>query len=180
MRLLALVVSAAMLALVGGVTAGTATAVPPGQAGQQNTVQVNGHGPNGVVFNGQFTAASARPDATAPKGAAVVGQLTGTLKSPGQGQQNAQTVDQQVAMPLADIQQATCEVLTLVLGPLHLELLGLIVDLNQVVLHITADPQGGLLGSLLCSLAGGVPGLPGTLDTIIGLLNQILAALGGL
>jgi hypothetical protein len=83
-------------------------------------------------------------------------------------------------MPVAEIQQATCEVLTLVLGPLHLELLGLIVDLNQVVLEITADPSGGILGSLLCSLAGGVPGLPGTLDQIVALLNQILALLAGL
>jgi hypothetical protein len=66
-----------------------------------------------------------------------------------------------------------------VLGPLHLNLLGLEVDLNQVVLNITANPQGGLLGSLLCSLAGqGGAGAP--LNTIIDLLGQILAALGGL
>jgi hypothetical protein len=42
--------------------------------------------------------------------------------------------------------------LDLVLGPLHVDLLGLIVDLNQVHLQITADPNGGILGSLLCSL----------------------------
>ena len=34
----------------------------------------------------------------------------------------------------------------------NLDLLGLIVDLNQVHLQITADPNGGILGSLLCSL----------------------------
>jgi hypothetical protein len=45
-----------------------------------------------------------------------------------------------------------CQVLDLVLGPLHLNLLGLIVDLNQIHLQITADPNGGILGSLLCSL----------------------------
>jgi len=45
-----------------------------------------------------------------------------------------------------------CNILDLVLGPLHLDLLGLIVDLNQVHLQITADPNGGILGSLLCSL----------------------------
>jgi hypothetical protein len=38
------------------------------------------------------------------------------------------------------------------LGPLHVDLLGLIVDLNQVHLQITADPNGGILGSVLCSL----------------------------
>ena len=45
-----------------------------------------------------------------------------------------------------------CSVVDLILGPLHLDLLGLIVDLNQVHLQITADPNGGILGSVLCSL----------------------------
>jgi hypothetical protein len=47
-----------------------------------------------------------------------------------------------------------CSIVDLLLGPLHLDLLGLIVDLNQVHLQITADPNGGILGSLLCSIAG--------------------------
>ena len=47
---------------------------------------------------------------------------------------------------------ASCQVLDLILGPLHLNLLGLIVDLNKVHLSITADPNGGVLGSLFCSL----------------------------
>ena len=50
-------------------------------------------------------------------------------------------------------QQRICQVLNLQLGPLHLNLLGLIVDLNQVNLNITADSNGGLLGSLFCSIA---------------------------
>jgi hypothetical protein len=49
---------------------------------------------------------------------------------------------------------AICTVLDLTVGPLHLDLLGLIVDLNRLHLTITADSNGGLLGSLLCSLAG--------------------------
>jgi hypothetical protein len=53
-----------------------------------------------------------------------------------------------------------CQVLDLVLGPLHLNLLGLIVDLNQVHLQITADPNGGILGSLLCSLTNPPPPIP--------------------
>jgi hypothetical protein len=48
-----------------------------------------------------------------------------------------------------------CNVLDLTLGPLHLELLGLIADLSRVHLSITADSNGGILGSLFCSLAGG-------------------------
>jgi hypothetical protein len=50
-------------------------------------------------------------------------------------------------------QTGTCSVLDLVLGPLHLDLLGLVIDLNRVHLTITADPTGGLLGSLFCGLA---------------------------
>jgi len=51
--------------------------------------------------------------------------------------------------------QRICDVLTLNLGPLHLEILGLVIDLSRVVLTIKADSNGGLLGSLLCGLAGG-------------------------
>jgi hypothetical protein len=51
------------------------------------------------------------------------------------------------------IRQATdeCPVLHLILGPLHLELLGLIVDLNKIVLDLTAIP-GTLLGNIFCQL----------------------------
>jgi hypothetical protein len=48
---------------------------------------------------------------------------------------------------------ATCPVLDLVLGPLHLNLLGLVVDLNQVHLTVTATQGGGILGNLFCSLS---------------------------
>jgi hypothetical protein len=59
------------------------------------------------------------------------------------------------AVPLRQGQASApgpCQVVDLVLGPLHLDLLGLIVDLNQIHLQITADPNGGILGSLLCSI----------------------------
>lgn len=63
-----------------------------------------------------------------------------------------------VSAPFTSQQQtatgAVCPILNLLLGPLHLDLLGLIVDLNQVHLTLTADPNGGVLGSLFCSLAG--------------------------
>ena len=48
---------------------------------------------------------------------------------------------------------ATCPVLDLILGPLHLDLLGLVVDLNKVHLTVTATQGGGLLGNLFCSLS---------------------------
>jgi hypothetical protein len=49
--------------------------------------------------------------------------------------------------------QATeCDVLHLLLGPLHLDLLGLIVDLNKIELDIKAIP-GTTLGDLFCQLS---------------------------
>jgi hypothetical protein len=80
--------------------------------------------------------------------------------------------------------QATCEVLHLVLGPITLNLLGLHLfigaeDGGPIVVDLTADAAGGLLGSLLCSLAGGVPlGDLGNLIQFLQLLNQLLGLLG--
>jgi hypothetical protein len=55
---------------------------------------------------------------------------------------------------------ATCPVLDLVLGPLHLDLLGLVVDLNQVHLTVTATQGGGILGNLFCSLSTATATVP--------------------
>jgi hypothetical protein len=63
-----------------------------------------------------------------------------------------------------------CPVLDLVLGPLNLDLLGLIVSLNRVQLDISANPVG-TLGTLFCQLAGTtttavtVPGTTGAVTT---------------
>jgi hypothetical protein len=51
--------------------------------------------------------------------------------------------------------QTICPILDLTLGPLDLNLLGLMVHLDKVHLTITADSQGGLLGRLFCSIANG-------------------------
>jgi hypothetical protein len=53
----------------------------------------------------------------------------------------------------APLPAGTCTILDLVLGPLHLDLLGLVVDLNRVHLTITGNPAGGVLGRLLCGVA---------------------------
>jgi hypothetical protein len=73
--------------------------------------------------------------------------------------------------------QASCEILHLELGPLDLNLLGLVVHLDRIVLDITAQPgPGNLLGNLLCAVANLLNG-GGALSAIVNLLNQILAAL---
>jgi hypothetical protein len=79
---------------------------------------------------------------------------------------------------LAQAQPRSCQVLKLVLGPLHLDLLGLVVDLygkthtSPVVVTITAQPSKGLLGQLLCGLAGG-----GGVSDLAG-LQSLLSSLG--
>ena len=63
-------------------------------------------------------------------------------------------------------QQEECAVLHLVLGPVHLDLLGLVVDLNKIVLDLTAIP-GTLLGNIFCQLTTPPPPppAPATLPT---------------
>ncbi len=73
--------------------------------------------------------------------------------------------------------RARCDILNLVLGPLDLDLLGLEVHLNRVVLDIIArSGAGNLLGNLLCAVAGLLDG-PGGLGQITRLLNRILGLL---
>ena len=84
------------------------------------------------------------------------------------------TVFNNVAIPLLGAPTSSCQILSLTLGPLHLDLLGLVIDLNQVVLNITAQPgPGNLLGNLLCSVAN----LLNNPQGLANLLNQILGAL---
>lgn len=75
-----------------------------------------------------------------------------------------------------------CSVLNLELAPIHLAVLGLRVDTSAICLDITATPGGGLLGDLLCGLAGGIPlgllptaGQVGTLE--VGLVDLIEGSL---
>jgi hypothetical protein len=74
-------------------------------------------------------------------------------------------------------QLATCDILNLVLGPLDLNLLGLEVHLNRVILDIVAvTGAGNLLGNLLCAVAGLLDN-SGVLRQISQILNSILAIL---
>jgi hypothetical protein len=75
---------------------------------------------------------------------------------------------------------AACDILHLNLAPLDLDLLGLQIHLDQVVLDIVAAPgAGNLLGNLLCAVTGLLDGgLGGVLGRVTSLLNRILAQLG--
>lgn len=75
---------------------------------------------------------------------------------------------------------ASCPILALTLGPLHLNLLGLVVDLNQVVLNVTSQPgPGNLLGNLLCTVTN-LLNNNSSLTAVTQLVNHINTILAGL
>ena len=78
-------------------------------------------------------------------------------------------------------QQATCPILNLVIAPIHLDLLGLVVDLpNPLVINIVAESgAGNLLGNLLCAITGLLDG-GGPIQQLVAALNNLIAALGNL
>ena len=86
---------------------------------------------------------------------------------------NAAAIDNTV------INAATCEILNLVLGPLDLNLLGLRLQLNRVVLELDAvSGPGNLLGNLLCAVANLLNGtqlgqLVAALNNLLGLLTRL-------
>lgn len=89
-------------------------------------------------------------------------------------------------MVTAMTQPTTCPILHLDLGPLNLNLLGLTVHLDEVVLDIVAVPgPGNLLGNLLCAIAGLLDGvdlggiLGNLLQNLIDALIRLLEGLGG-
>ena len=90
------------------------------------------------------------------------------------------SLSQAITAPVTNL-SASCPILNLTIGPIHLDILGLVITVpNPIVLNITAVPgAGNLLGNLLCAVAnllnGG--GLSGILDTLVADLNSILAAL---
>ena len=106
---------------------------------------------------------------TAPRDLTKRVPVTGTAKN-GKKFKGTYTIDRHVTrrdvrIPVSGFAQQTgagaaqiaCNVLTLTLGPLDLNLLGLRVQLNQVNLRITAIPGGGLRWRAACgtsALAG--------------------------
>ena len=132
------------------------------------SIPVAGAG-GGAVFTGTF---QLQRFATNAAGQLVAnGLLTGVVTT---ATGATTSVVRTVALPAA-VTQATCDILHLDLGPLSLDLLGLQIDLSQIVLDITAQSgPGNLLGNLLCGVANLLNGGTGLAD----LLNRILAALG--
>ena len=142
-------------------------------------VPITGTAANGKELKGTFTIQRfARRDGRLY----AVGTLRGTFKQ--------QTVRRRVAIPVrnprvtpgAESSQlptipGSCQILDLRLGPITLNLLGLVVRTNAINVRIDAVPgAGNLLGNLLCAITNALN--PGSLSgTPLGQLVQILNAL---
>ena len=134
------------------------------------TVPVTGTTSKGGKFTGNFAISRFQ---VAGDRIVAVGTLTGTIQN---SVGNVIGTVLKTVQMIVNITDASCDILHLELGPLDLELLGLEVHLNRIVLDIDADPTGGLLGALLCAVAN-LLDVGGPLADIVGLLNQILALL---
>ena len=72
-----------------------------------------------------------------------------------------------------------CEILNLVLGPINLDLLGLVVRTNRINIRIDAVPgPGNLLGNLLCAITGILDPQAASTREEAAALNSILALVG--
>ena len=176
-RKLGLVLAAMCAALlIVPVAAGAQT--PPTNVTSLKSIPVTGQTSNGnhKSFTGHFNISQF----VARNGKAyAVGTLTGKLGNRTVKQTNVAIPVSMgsASSPLSAHAAATCQILNLVLGPLHLNLLGLHVDLNQVVLNITGQTGAGqLLGNLLCGIANLLnPGLPaGQLAGLLNIVEQIV------
>lgn len=181
---LAAVCAAALIAPVAaGAQTPTTTGIPTTSFAH---IPVSGTVQNGKQLTGHFNVTQF---VTRGGKTYALGTLTGKIG-------NRSVTKSNVAIPTS-VQQttgvspaATCPILHLVLGPLNLNLLGLTVHLNQVVLDINAQSgAGNLLGNLLCSVANLLNGtglttplsgaqLTGLLNIVQQLLN--VPALGSL
>jgi hypothetical protein len=105
----------------------------------------------------------------------AVGKLSGTATR-ASGAIARSVVNQVVQIPL---QQAngTCQILHLDIGPIDLNLLGLHVHINEIIIDITAESgPGNLLGNLLCAIAHLLDrpgGLTHALNVLVRLLNIV-------
>jgi hypothetical protein len=200
------VVAASTIALAGGGTADASQrtavhSVARAAASPLSSNQVSYTAPlSGTTSTGRQVTGTFRPTVTRVKNGVlqVRGRVRGTIGSGSGnpvkftkynvwlpvrtigGQSLSAARSQGLAAPKAAA-AASCPVLNLVLGPLNLNLLGLTVHLDKVVLNITAVPgAGNLLGNLLCAVAGLLdntalggllPQLSTLLTSILGILN---------
>jgi hypothetical protein len=151
------------------VNARTVPATSANAAVNTRTVPVSGTVDGaGGTFVGTFTATQFVAE---NKQLMAVGTLAGTLTDPS-GDRMVSPVP--AAFPVTAA-QATCTILDLLLGGIDLNLLGVVVHLNPIHLDVGAEP-GGLIGTLLCLIAGLLGG-GAPLTAAADPLNQLLPLL---
>ena len=105
--------------------------------------------------------------------------ITGTVNAVIRGP--AGTVTQALDFELQQgLQPGDCPILDLMLGPIDLDLLGLVVETSEICLNVSAEPgPGNLLGNLLCGLTGILDGPLGGLNlgAVSNTVNQIVGGL---
>jgi hypothetical protein len=160
------------LAAVGVLAVSPVASAAPPTASAPSSLPITGTIANG---GGTFTGTLSNLHFVNTKGVlGVAGNLTGTLTD-ALGNTIGSVTNQAITLPVGGAAATGgCSILDLTLGPLHLNLLGLVVDLNQVHLTITGQTGNGqLLGNLLCGLAnalnGGGGGLANLLNNLLGI-----------
>jgi hypothetical protein len=171
----------AMVALFAGT--GIATAAPAAPAAAPVSAPVTGTFPDALGGTGTATGTFTPTEFIADGDNLLAKGIADLTLTDSAGQQVG-TASPEITLPVAAPGgtagiQASCQILDLVLGPLDLDLLGLVVHLNQVHLNITAESgPGNLLGNLLCAIAGLLDGVPSPdLQALANLINAIIALL---
>ena len=164
-------IMAIMVFCVAPLLANTATATPAlATAAPALQIPINSSTPNGS-FTGVFTLTRF---VISNGQVAAVGTLTGTVTNA--TGQTVGAIARNITLSLINI-NATCDILHLELGPIDLNLLGLVVHVDKIVIDIDAQSgPGNLLGNLLCAVAN-LLNANGPLATLVNLLNQILGQL---
>lgn len=192
-----------VVALVAGVltTAMVATSTIQTTAAPVSSLSSSAATSDRTVLTSEYGKATSRVEGTFGKNGTVTGSFTprrfkvspgGELKAVGRltatltrGNGSVVGTDhERVTLPVKTVEgqnlraaATDCDILNLVLGPLDLDLLGLQVHLDKVVLRIVAVAgAGNLLGNLLCAVAGLLDN-SGVLTQIRQILNSILAIL---
>jgi len=169
-RFLAIPLALVMLSLVFLAPISTEAAAPAtSTATIPVTLPVAGVG----TFNGTLSNLNVVKSGT---GLVLNGILNGTLTNAA-GDVLATVTNLAVSPTLAA--SGTCAILHLTLGPIDLNLLGLVVHTNQIVLNIDAQSgPGNLLGNLLCTVAHLLDGNASG-NAVANLLNKVLGQLTG-
>jgi hypothetical protein len=151
---------ATLVAVVGALAFSSAgVAARPSTSSNPVTVPIVTDTFNGILTITQFAVQQGQVVAE--------GTLAGTLTTA----TGAVSIVQNVVMPLISV-SGTCNVtiLHLELGPLDLNLLGVVVHLDKVVLDVSAQSgPGNLLGNLLCGVANAL-----NTNAVAALLNNLL------